>query len=73
MMTAMQANAYVAAALVAVIASPAYAQSARKGRIQHAPQAAPRYGYEGQKRFTDPDPNIQFELMRQQQWRKGGA
>jgi hypothetical protein len=73
MRIAMQANAYVAAALVAIIASPAFALSARKARTQHAPQAAPQYGYEGQKRFTDPDPNIQFELMRQQQWRKGGA
>jgi hypothetical protein len=24
------------------------------------------------KRYTDPDPNIRFEMMRQQQWRKGG-
>jgi hypothetical protein len=71
-MIAMQTNA-VAVALVAVVASPAFAQSARKGRTQHAPQAAPRYGHEGQKRFSDPDPNIQFELIRQQQWRKGGA
>ena len=23
------------------------------------------------KRYTDPDPNIRFEMMRQQQWRKG--
>jgi hypothetical protein len=21
---------------------------------------------------TDPDPNVQFEIMRQQNWRKGG-
>ncbi|MEA2969419.1 MAG: hypothetical protein QOE78_2680, partial [Alphaproteobacteria bacterium] len=25
-----------------------------------------------QKRYTDPDPNIQFEMMRQQNWSKGG-
>jgi hypothetical protein len=31
------------------------------------------YGYEGQKRHNDPDRNTQFELMRQQQWCKGGA
>jgi hypothetical protein len=29
--------------------------------------------YEGQKRYNDPDRNTQFELMRQQQWCKGGG
>ena len=24
------------------------------------------------ERYTDPDPNIQFEMMRQQNWSKGG-
>jgi hypothetical protein len=73
MMSAMRANACVGAALVAIVASPAFAQSARKAKAQRAPPAASSYGYAGQKRLTDPDPNIQFELMRQQQWRKGGA
>jgi hypothetical protein len=72
MMTAMRANAYVAAALVAIVASPAFAQSTRKSQTQRGSQATSPYGYAGQKRFTDPDPNVQFEVMRQQQWRKGG-
>jgi hypothetical protein len=73
-MTAMRANAYVGAALVAIVASPAFAQSTRKSQTQRGSQATSPYGYAGQKRFTDPDPdpNVQFELMRQQQWRKGG-
>jgi hypothetical protein len=32
----------------------------------------PRRQFVGQKRYTDPDPNVQFELMRQENWRKGG-
>ena len=70
-MTAVQAIAYVAAALIAIPAAPAFA--ARKVQAQRGAAAASQYGTSGQRRFTDPDPNVQFELMRQQQWRKGGA
>src|SRR5262245_9871027 len=60
--------------LIALLASPTFAQSARKGKAQRAapvrmhdaPLARPRFG-------TDPDPNVQFEIMRQYNWRKGGS
>jgi hypothetical protein len=55
-----------------MIASPAFAQSQRKA-YQRAPQAASPGVYTGPRRGnTDPDPNVQFEIMRQQNWRKGG-
>jgi len=65
-------NVCIAAALVAVMASPAFAQSARKSKVQRSPQA-PYDAYGGpSRRGTDPDPNVRFELMRQENWRKGG-
>jgi hypothetical protein len=63
---------YIAIPLIAVLGSPAFAQSARKAKSQrpaHAtsvPVGQPRFG-------TDPDPNVQFEIMRQYNWRKGGS
>jgi hypothetical protein len=52
-------------ALIAMIASPAFAQSQR--RAYRAPQAASPGVYAGPRRGnTDPDPNVQFEIMRQQ-------
>jgi hypothetical protein len=60
-------------ALIAMIASPAFAQSKRKAYPQRAPQATAPGGYAAPRRGdTDPDPNVQFEIMRQQNWRKGG-
>ena len=60
-------------AMIASIASPALAQSRRKAPTQYAPQAAFPGGYTGRRGVnTDPDPNVQFEIMRQQNWRKGG-
>ena len=68
-------HACVAAAVIAtiaVIASPAFAQQ-RKAYPQRAPQATSPGGYAAPRRGnTDPDPNVQFEIMRQQNWRKGG-
>jgi hypothetical protein len=64
-------NVCVVVPLIALLASPALAQSARKGKAQRpahatsAPAGQPRFG-------TDPDPNVRFEIMRQQNWRKGG-
>ena len=59
-------------ALIAMIASPAFAQSQRRA-YQRAPQATAPGGYVAPRRGnTDPDPNVQFEIMRQQNWRKGG-
>ena len=59
--------------MVSMIASPAYAQSRRKALTQYAPQATSPGVYTGRRGVnTDPDPNVQFEIMRQQNWRKGG-
>ena len=61
----------IAVALIALIASPALAQSKRKA--PRAPQATYPGAYPGSGRVnTDPDPNVQFEILRQQNWRKGG-
>jgi hypothetical protein len=54
----MRRDVYILAALIAIVASPAFAQSARKTQTQRAPQVAPQYGCPGQKRYTDPDPNV---------------
>jgi hypothetical protein len=64
--------AFFFAAATVVAASPALAQSSRKTQAQRSPQVQSYGGYGGQKRYTDPDPNVQFELMRQENWRKGG-
>jgi hypothetical protein len=64
---------YLVAALIAVIAAPAFAQAATRYKAQRPAQATPRDLYAGQRRYHgDPDPNVQFEIMRQQNWRKGG-
>ena len=56
-----------------MIASPPCAQSRRKAPTQYAPQATSPGMYTGRRGVnTDPDPNVQFEIMRQQNWRKGG-
>ena len=68
----MQRGLYIIAAAIIVAASPAFAQSSRKAKAQHPPQATSYDAYGGHKRYTDPDPNVQFEIMRQQNWRKGG-
>ena len=66
----------LAAMAIILAASPALAQSSRKAqRPLPAPsyRASPDAVYSGDRRIgTDPDPNIRFELMREQNWRKGG-
>jgi hypothetical protein len=62
--------AFVLAAAIVIATSPALAQSSRKA--QRSPQVQSYGTHGGQKRYTDPDPNVQFELMRQENWRKGG-
>jgi hypothetical protein len=59
-------------AVMAVVASPSFAQSASKAQKQHSLQPSSYGAYGGHKRYTDPDPNIQFEMMRQRNWSKGG-
>jgi hypothetical protein len=66
-------NVCIAAMVIAMVASPALAQSRRKAPPQRPAQGASPGVYPGQGRVnTDPDPNVQFEIMRQQNWRKGG-
>jgi hypothetical protein len=60
-----------------VIASPAFAQSARAAQVQHRAQwqdrATSHDVYSGDRYLgRDPDPNVRFDLLRQQNWRKGG-
>jgi hypothetical protein len=63
----------IAIAVIALIASPALAQSRRKAPPPRASQATYPGVYPGSGRVnTDPDPNVQFEILRQQNWRKGG-
>ena len=63
----------ILAAMIIIVASPAVGQSSRKAKPQRGPQATPYGVYPGQpRRNYDPDPNVQFEIMRQEQWRKGG-
>ena len=53
------------AALAAVIASPALAQTAR--------QQSPNSVYSGDQYLgADPDANVRSELLREQNWRNGG-
>jgi len=48
------------------------AQFSRKAQAQRSTQVQSYGAHGGRKRYTDPDPNVQFELMRQENWRKGG-
>jgi len=59
----------VAVGLAALIAAPAQAENATKKkslapRMATSQTQAPIYGWSGQCRGTDPDPNIRFQLMR---------
>jgi len=64
----------VAVGLAALMSASAQADNAAK-RKRPAPRAvtsqtqAPIYGWAGQYRGTDPDPNIRFQLMRDQNLR----
>jgi uncharacterized protein YdeI (BOF family) len=65
-------NIPILAAVIALLASPAFAQSG-KFQAQHAPQAGSYDSYGVKKRHhTDPDPNVLFEMKRQRNWHKGG-
>jgi hypothetical protein len=65
------ACAYILAIMMAVPASSTPAAPARKAPSQPLQQAKPYDASGGQRRYIDPDPNIRFEMMRQQNWRKG--
>ena len=66
-----------ALSVAALIATPALASTAHKARVKGSdayaskPQPQPQqahelYGWEGQLLGTDPDPNIRFQLQRDQ-------
>ena len=64
----------VAAGLATLMVAPAHAENVNRKRTP-APRVvtsqiqAPIYGWAGQYRGTDPDPNIRFQLMRDQNLR----
>jgi Ni/Co efflux regulator RcnB len=71
----------IIATMTAVLASPACAQSARNAQAQHRAQWQDRpqdrstsHDVQSGDRYLgrDPDPNIRFDLLREQNWRKGG-
>jgi hypothetical protein len=63
--------AYILAIMIATPPSSALAMPARKAPSQPLLQAKPHDAYGSQRRYADPDPNVQFEMMRQRNWRKG--
>jgi hypothetical protein len=55
-----------------IFASPAFAQPARRAQKRGASQATSQDVYVGQRRIgSDPDPSVRFEMLRQDNWRKG--
>jgi hypothetical protein len=55
-----------------IFASPAFAQPARRAQKQRPSQATSQDVYVGQRRIgSDPDPSVRFEMLRQDNWRKG--
>jgi hypothetical protein len=73
-MTSGKLNLFSAAlSVAALIATPALASKAHKARVKSSDayasqpqQAHELYGWEGQLLGTDPDPNIRFQLQRDQ-------
>jgi hypothetical protein len=68
---------WIVAAAGLIAASPAWAQSTRSSQAQRPSQSQspPRSMdvYSGDRYLgSDPDPNIRFQLLREQNWRKGG-
>lgn len=59
-------------AVMVFVTSPVFAQSASKAQKQRSLQPSSYGAYGGQKRYTDPDANVRFEMMRQRNWSKGG-
>jgi hypothetical protein len=62
----------IAVGLAALIGAPAQAITKKKTHaagVVTSQTLAPIYGWAGQYRGTDPDPNIRFQLMRDQNLR----
>jgi hypothetical protein len=64
----------VAVGLAALTVTPAQAENGTQKktsapRVATSQTQAPIYGWAGQYRGTDPDPNIRFQLMRDQNLR----
>jgi len=65
----------IGAAVAAIVATPAFAQSTRSSQraLPAQDRANSNEVYSGGRRLgTDPDPNMRFEILRQQNWRGGG-
>jgi len=67
----------IVVALVSFVGAPASAQLARNPQAQrpaHLQDRAPSNDVYSGDRYLgrDPDPNIRFQLLREQNWRKGG-
>jgi hypothetical protein len=67
----------IVVALVSFVGVPASAQSTRNPQAQRPAQwqdrATSNDVYSGDRYLgRDPDPNIRFQLLREQNWRKGG-
>jgi len=62
--------ACILAIMIATPVSSVVAAPARKAPSQPVLQAKP-YDAHGGRRYSDPDANVQFEMMRQRNWRKG--
>ena len=72
-MIKVRSRLYIIAAMITMIASPALAQSGRKVQTPHSSPPSSYGVYSGQRQIgTDPDPNVRFEILRQENWRKGG-
>ena len=63
--------AYILAIMIATPASSALAAPAPEAPSLTLLQAKPHDADGRPRRHTDPDPNVQFEMMRQRNWRKG--
>ena len=66
----------IVVAAVCVIVSPAFAQSGRSSQGQRPVQSQDRptsNDVRSGERYLgrDPDPNIRFQLLREQNWRRG--
>jgi hypothetical protein len=66
----------IVVAAVSVIVSPAFAQSGRNSQGQRPAQWQDRPTsndvYSGERYLgRDPDPSIRFQLLREQNWRRG--
>jgi len=62
----------IAGSLIVILASTSSAQPARKAQKQRPSVTTSNEVYVGQRQIgSDPDPSVRFEMLRQDNWRKG--